>query len=172
MSRALVLNASYEPLSVVAPRRALVLVLAKKAETLLESADRFHSEHLDLAVPSVVRLMYFVKVPFFRSGGLSRRGVFARDEYRCQYCGCHADSIDHVHPKSRGGTHSWENVVAACRRCNIAKRDRLLSETHMRLLRPPAAPPRSAWVASAVGYVPKDWLPYLGSAPESVAQTA
>ncbi|MCY4163673.1 MAG: HNH endonuclease [bacterium] len=166
MSRALVLNASYEPLSVVAQRRALVLVLAEKAEVILESDDRFRSERLDLAVPSVVRLLYYVKVPFFRTGGLSRRGVFARDEYRCQYCGCYADSIDHVQPKSRGGTHSWENVVAACRRCNIAKRDRLLSETHMRLLRPPAEPPRSAWVASAVGHVPQDWLPYLGSSSE------
>ncbi len=172
MSRALVLNASFEPLSVVSPRRALVLVMAEKAEVVLESGERIRSERLDLPVPSVVRLRYYVKVPFFRTGGLSRRGVFARDGYRCQYCGRHADSIDHVRPRSRGGTHSWENVVAACRRCNMAKRDRLLSETQMRLMRPPAEPPRSAWVASAVGHVPSDWLPYLDPAAESVAQTA
>ena len=169
MSRALVLNASFEPLSVVSPRRAVILVMAEKAEVVLESGERFRSERLDLPVPSVVRLRYYVKVPFFRTGGLSRRGVFARDGYRCQYCGRHADSIDHVRPRSRGGTHSWENVVAACRRCNMAKRDRLLSETPMRLLRPPAEPPRSAWVASAVGHVPSDWLPYLDPTAESVA---
>lgn len=172
MTRALVLNATFEPLSVVPPRRAVVLVLAEKAETVLESGERFRSERIDLPVPSVVRLRYFVRVPFFRSGGLSRRGVFARDGYRCQYCGRHADSIDHVMPRSRGGTHSWENVVAACRRCNTAKRDRLLSETPMALMRPPAEPPRSAWVASAVGHVPPDWMPYLDPAADSVAQTA
>lgn len=172
MSRALVLNASFEPLSVVSPRRALVLVMAEKAEIVLESGERIRSERLDLLVPSVVRLRYYVKVPFFRTGGLSRRGVFARDGYRCQYCGRHADSIDHVRPRSRGGSHSWENVVAACRRCNMAKRDRLLSETPMRLMRPPAEPPRSAWVASAVGHVPSDWLPYLDQNAEPVAQSA
>ncbi len=172
MGRALVLNATFEPLSVVSPRRALVLVLADKAEVLLESDERFRSERLDLPVPSVVRLCYFVRVPFFRTGGLSRRGVFARDGYRCQYCGRHADSIDHVRPRSRGGAHSWENVVAACRRCNMVKRDRLLSETPMKLMRPPAKPPCSAWVASAVGHVPSDWLPYLDRTVEPTARTA
>jgi 5-methylcytosine-specific restriction endonuclease McrA len=72
----------------------------------------------------VVRLRYVVKVPYHRRTALSRRAVFARDNHSCQYCGGHADSIDHVLPRSRGGDHSWENVAAACRSCNLRKRDR------------------------------------------------
>ncbi len=87
--------------------------------------------------------------------------MFTRDEHRCQYCGAHADSIDHVTPRSRGGQHVWENVVAACRACNIHKRDRLLEETTMHLARRPSAPRALAWVVVTVGRVPEHWAPYL-----------
>ncbi len=113
------------------------LVLDEKAEVLHADGEVMHSEHLSLDVPSVIRLRYFVRVPFQRRCTLSRRAVFARDDHRCQYCGGHADSIDHVMPRSRGGQHVWENVVAACRACNIRKRDRLLEETTMHLARRP-----------------------------------
>ena len=161
MSRALVLNATFEPLSVVSARRACLLVLSGKADTVEHSADVLRSERLTFEVPSVVRLRYFVRVPFGRRSALSRRGVFARDGHRCQYCGARAESIDHVHPRSRGGLHVWENVVAACRKCNSSKRDRLLAETGMRLERAPAEPPSGAWVAYAVSEVPAAWQPYL-----------
>ena len=121
MTRALVLNATYEPLSVVPSRRALVLVLMEKADLVHGSESVAHSEHLTVTVPSVVRLRYFVSVPYRRRAALSRSGVFARDGHRCQYCGNRADSIDHVVPRSRGGVHDWENVVAACRRCREAR---------------------------------------------------
>ena len=110
-------------------------------------------------MPSVIRLRYFVRVPFQRRCTLSRRAVFARDEHRCQYCGEHADSIDHVMPRSRGGQHVWENVVAACRACNIRKRDRLLEETTMHLARRPSAPRALAWVVVTVGRVPGELGP-------------
>jgi 5-methylcytosine-specific restriction endonuclease McrA len=84
-----------------------------------------------------------------------------RDRHRCQYCDASAETLDHVTPRSRGGTHSWENVVAACLRCNAVKRDRLLSETTMRLRRMPTAPPPSAWVEVVVGSIPSSWEPYL-----------
>jgi 5-methylcytosine-specific restriction endonuclease McrA len=161
MNRALVLNATYEPLSVVATRRALVLVLADKAETLHEAATRFRSERLEMAAPSVVRLRYHVKVPYRRRAALSRAGVFVRDGHRCQYCGGRAESIDHVIPRSRGGEHAWENVVAACRPCNANKRDRLLEQTSLRLQRRPVAPAASTWVAASVGQVPEEWEAYL-----------
>lgn len=161
MSRALVLNATYEPLCVVPSRRAVVLVLDRKAEVLHDSDAVLRSEHLSLAVPSVIRLRTFVKVPFRRRAPLNRRGVFARDGHRCQYCGATADSIDHVVPKSRGGSHAWDNVVAACRPCNVRKRDRLLSETTMRLPRSPEAPRDLTWVVVAVEHVPDAWEPYL-----------
>src|SRR3954468_8657403 len=161
MSRALVLNASYEPLCVVAARRAVVLVLGDKAETVAETGLVLHSEHLVVPVPSVVRLRGFVSVPFRRRVAVSRRAVMARDGGLCQYCGSRADSIDHVVPRSRGGTHTWDNVVAACRPCNIRKRDRLLHETTKGLRARPRAPLGSSWSIIASGSVPGEWEPYL-----------
>lgn len=161
MSRALVLNATYEPLCVVPSRRAVVLVLDRKAEVLHDTGDAMRSERLTVAIPSVIRLRTFVKVPYRRCAPLNRRGVFARDGHRCQYCGAAAESIDHVVPRSRGGGHTWDNVVAACRPCNVRKRDRLLAETTMRLPRPPDEPRDLTWVVVAVGHVPGPWEPYL-----------
>jgi 5-methylcytosine-specific restriction endonuclease McrA len=164
MSRALVLNATYEPLCVVPSRRAVVLVLDRKAEIVHATGEAMHSERLAVDIPSVIRLRYLVKVPYRRRAALNRRAVFARDGHRCQYCGAAAESIDHVVPRSRGGGHVWENVVASCRPCNVRKRDRMLEETSMRLRRRPAAPRELTWVAVAVGRVPAHWEPYLQSA--------
>lgn len=161
MSRALVLNATFEPLSVVSERRAVVLVLDRKADVVHDTGVTLHSASLEVVVPSVVRLRSFVRVPYRWRAPLNRRSVFARDEYRCQYCGDPAESIDHVIPRSRGGEHCWENVVAACRPCNVRKRDRLLHETTMRLFRSPDVPRGLAWIALAVGPVPDAWTPYL-----------
>ncbi len=164
MRSALVLNASYEPLSVVPARRAVCLVLADKADVIEEDGTHLHSPSITLPSPLVVRLRYMVKVPYQRRTALSRRAVFARDDYRCQYCGHAADSIDHVLPRSRGGLHAWENVAAACRPCNLAKRDRTPDEAGMRLARPCRAPRPSAWVVVSVARVPDAWKPYLAIA--------
>jgi len=164
MGRSLVLNATYEPLSVVSDRRAVVLVLSDKADVLHESGDAMHSEHLSVPVPSVVRLRSFVRVPFQRRAAISRRGVFLRDDGTCQYCGNRAESIDHVIPRSRGGEHVWENVVAACRPCNVAKRDRMLEDSGMKLRRAPRAPRRLSWLLVAVGSIPEPWMPYVDAA--------
>jgi 5-methylcytosine-specific restriction endonuclease McrA len=161
MSRALVLNATFEPLCVVSDRRAVVLVLAETAEMLHASDALMHSAHLVMAVPSVVRLRRYVRVPYRWTTPLNRRSVFARDEHRCQYCNGPAESIDHVVPRSRGGIHSWDNVVAACRPCNVRKRDRMLGETSMTLLRQPAEPRGASWLTFALGVVPDTWTPYL-----------
>jgi 5-methylcytosine-specific restriction endonuclease McrA len=161
MASALVLNATYEPLCVVPARRAVVLVLSEKAEIVSHTGAVMHSERLAVNVPSVVRLTNYVRVPVRRRAPLNRRAIFARDGARCQYCGSAAESIDHVVPRSRGGLHAWENVVAACRPCNARKRDRLLSETTMALRRHPRVPRELTWVTVAVGRVPTDWEPYL-----------
>ncbi len=163
------LNASFEPLSVVSPRRALCLVLAGKAEVLHVAAGVFRSEHMVVPAPSVVRLLQFVRVPYRRCAALSRRGVFVRDGGRCQYCGDRAESIDHVVPRSRGGPHTWENVVAACRRCNGRKRDRSVEAAGMVLRRRPEAPPHLGWVAVATTDVPEDWTPYLDEPRSRIA---
>jgi 5-methylcytosine-specific restriction endonuclease McrA len=162
MSRALVLNASYEPLCVVPTRRALLLVLQAKAELVSATGRVLHSARCALDEPSVVRLRYHVRVPHQAHVPLSRRAVFVRDGHRCQYCGAPAENIDHIVPRSKGGPHSWDNVVAACRRCNARKRDHFLDQSGMRLRHPPTVPRGRAWALAALGAVLPDWEPYLG----------
>jgi 5-methylcytosine-specific restriction endonuclease McrA len=162
--KALVLNATMEPLCVVPARRAVVLVLAAKADVVSANGHRFRSEHVDIAAPSIIRLRSFVRVPYRRRAALSRRGVFIRDEYTCQYCGVPAENVDHVMPRSRGGAHEWENVVAACRRCNSRKKDRTPAEAHMTLARAPFAPRAAFWLIVAVGGLEPSWDAYLGDA--------
>lgn len=161
MRSALVLNASYQPLSVVSARRATCLILADKADLIEDDGAVIRSASITVPSPSVIRLRYMVKVPYVRRSALSRRAVFARDDYRCQYCGRRADSIDHVLPRSRGGPHTWENVAAACRPCNLTKRDRTPDEAGMRLARPCRAPRAIAWVVVSVSGIPETWRPYL-----------
>lgn len=163
MSKALVLNASYEPLCVVPVRRAVVLVLKDKAHVVHTTDQELHAERMTMQVPSVIRLSYFVKVPYRARVALNRRAVFARDGHRCQYCGAAAENIDHVIPRSRGGQHTWENVVAACRPCNTRKEDRLLHESGLSLRQRPHAPKSMTWVVLALGGVHPHWAPYLQS---------
>ena len=162
MTQALVLNATYEPLCVVPTRRALMLLLDEKAE-LLHPTDRvFRSERLALPEPSVVRLRHFVKVPYQARIALNRRAVFARDGHLCQYCGAAAENIDHVIPRSRGGLHAWDNVVASCRPCNARKRDHMLEDTTMRLRRAPVVPRQRTFILVASGRIRSEWETYLG----------
>ncbi len=161
MRNVLVLNASFEPLSVVSARRATCLVLADKAEIIESSEELVRSPSFAMNVPLVVRLRYMVKAPRHRRAVLSRRAVFARDDYQCQYCGSHADSIDHIVPSSRGGHHSWENLVAACKPCNLSKRDRTPEEAGMVLRRPSVAPKSPAWAVIGVSRMPSAWRAYL-----------
>lgn len=162
MGRALVLNATYEPLSIVSARRAVVLLLREKADPVETAEMTWRSERSAISVPTVIRLRTFVKVPYSRRVPLNRRAVFARDEGRCQYCSGSAENLDHVVPRSRGGTHTWENVVAACRRCNTRKGNRTPDEAGLHLRRPPTAPRRHGWVYITLGAVPHpSWDPYL-----------
>lgn len=164
MKSSLVLNATYEPLSVVASRRAICLVLGAKADLVADDGTCMHSVSLSLPTPSVIRLRNMVHVPYRRRTPVSRRAVFARDDFRCQYCGGFADSIDHVVPRSRGGLHEWENVAAACRPCNLRKRDRTPAEASMALARVPREPRAASWVTVAVARIPEAWKPYLAVA--------
>jgi 5-methylcytosine-specific restriction endonuclease McrA len=160
--RALVLNATFEPLGIVSTRRALLLVLATKAELIHATQKLFRSERAALPEPSIVRLARYVRVPHDRTVAVNRRTVFARDSHRCQYCGSAAESIDHVVPKSRGGLHAWDNVVAACRRCNTRKEDHLPNEAGLVLRRHPVAPRQRVWLLASTGATPEEWVPYLG----------
>ena len=161
MARALVLNASYQPLCVVPVRRALVLALKEKADIIHTNGHMFRSERLEFRAPSVVKLRYFVKVPYRARASLSRRAVFVRDEYTCQYCGRPAENVDHVVPRSKGGSHTWDNVVAACKPCNSRKENRSPSEVGLNLRRPPRQPHDSVWIVVSVDNVDPQWEPYL-----------
>lgn len=164
----LLLNATYEPLCVVSSRRAVVLILAAKAVAVQDSGEAMHSATTVVAIPAVVRLTRYVRVPFQSHAPLSRKGVFARDGGRCAYCSGPATSIDHVVPRSRGGAHIWDNVVAACRRCNHIKADRTLAELGWRLQHQPRIPDGASW--RVLGHREPDplWSDWLGLA-ESVS---
>jgi 5-methylcytosine-specific restriction endonuclease McrA len=158
---ALLLNATYEPLCVVSSRRAVVLVLTAKA-VMVEGGDGlFHSVQNVVPVPAVVRLTRFVKVPYRATVPLTRKAVFARDGGRCVYCGAPATSLDHVIPKSRGGPHTWENVVASCRRCNHVKGDRSIADMGWRLPKRPHAPTGLAWRVLGARTPDPRWHAYL-----------
>jgi 5-methylcytosine-specific restriction endonuclease McrA len=161
MGRALVLNATEAPLAVVAARRAVVLVLKDKADVVVSNGAIFRSERLELEAPSVVRLRSFVHVPYRSHAPLTRRAVFARDDGVCQYCGVAAENLDHVLPRSRGGLHVWENVVASCRRCNAKKMDRTPAEAGFHLARTPFAP--SDGFRLTLGQPEPGWDRYLSA---------
>lgn len=136
-----------------------MLVLKEKAEVLETNGQVFHAERVTFEAPSVVRLNYFVKVPFRARASLTRRAVFARDDWTCQYCGRAAENVDHVMPRSKGGEHVWENVVAACRRCNSRKENRLVHESGLRLRRQPFVPKDG--LRLSLGRLEPEWEPYL-----------
>ena len=159
MGRSLVLNATLQPLAVVPARRAVVLVLKEKADAIHTDGVVFRSERIRIAAPSVVKLRYFVHVPYRARAAPTRRRVFAREAWTCQYCGRPAENVDHVIPKSRGGEHSWENVVAACRRCNSRKENRLPHEMGLTLFRQPFVPKDG--LRLSLGRLEPEWEPYL-----------
>src|SRR5258705_9177938 len=138
----LVLNSDYQPLNVCNVRRAVVLLAKEKATVIEQNGHIVTSEHLSFPSPSVIRLAYHVKRPR-PVVKLTRKEVLQRDDHTCQYCGRRGNdlTLDHVMPRHRGGQHTWENVVAACRACNHRKGGRSLGESHMTLLRQPNRPP-------------------------------
>lgn len=139
MSKVLVLNASYEPLNICTWRRAVVLLMKGKAEQIEHNGKLVYA---DFPLPTVIRLRSYVKIPY-KEISLSRRNLLHRDNYTCQYCGDrrHDLTIDHIVPRSKGGTDSWDNVVAACLKCNVKKGDRTPNQANMALHVVPRRPP-------------------------------
>ncbi|OZM71701.1 HNH endonuclease [Amycolatopsis antarctica] len=162
----LLLNATFEPLTALPLRRAIVLLVADKAEVVHgdPAGLTLHAATVSVPVPSVIRLSSYVRVPYRAKVPLTRAGLMHRDRHRCAYCGGRAETIDHVLPRSRGGPHTWQNCVACCARCNHRKADRLLSELGWRLRVVPRAPHGPHWrlLAHSTEADPL-WQPYLGA---------
>ena len=169
MEQTLLLNATYEPLQVVHWRRALTLLFSGKAEVVAEYEREIHSVSFSVRLPSVLRLLRFVKISrHHRRVKFSRANIYVRDRHCCQYCGrkCPTDELtfDHVIPIVQGGGKSWENIVTCCVRCNHKKGGRTPQEAGLSLVRRPAAP---HWIGGkitfSIGYrsAPDSWRDYL-----------
>ena len=139
--KVLVLNQSYEPLMVIGAKRAICLLLTDRSECIQNYDDIIRAQSFTMNLPSVIRINRYVK--FFRSNTiLNRINILIRDDYTCQYCSKKTNNmtIDHVIPKNKGGQDTWDNLVAACVKCNTKKSDLLLSKIEMYLLKKPKKP--------------------------------
>lgn len=186
----LVLNRLWQAVNVVPARRALTLLYVGRSkvvdgdfatcgwESWLEQEPDpgepvVSGVEMCVRVPRVIQLMEFDRVPRPRIK-FTRANVYLRDGHRCQYCGKRGRNreltLDHVHPRSRGGPTSWRNIVVSCVRCNARKRDRNPEEAGMELLREPKQP---RWhPATALRPVQRphpDWLPFLSWSPAAAA---
>ncbi len=159
----LVLNQSYEPLTICSVKKAIILVLLRKAEVVeVLQGRKIRSIRQEYPFPSVIRLNRYVRVPF-RKVELSRRNIFRRDRFQCQYCGRRstAFTIDHVIPQSRGGEDTRENLVTACIPCNAKKGNRTPEEAHMKLLRQPRRPNFVLFMRLSEHTIQEEWKQYL-----------
>ena len=168
MERVLLLNASYEPLALVSDRRAVVLVLAGRAEAVAfrPTSAVFHSAHLSVAVPSIVRLSHMVRIPALGPYPAAYRAAQCCDATAGVACTARSPPTLSTTscPRVRGGRHEWSNVVAACKRDNLAKGDRLLSELGWSLPFRPAAPDGHLWRLRQLADMDPTWEPYLAAA--------
>src|SRR5471032_3189176 len=157
--RVLVLNATYEPINVCTVRRAVVLLLKEKAELLERGLWELHSESATLARPVVIRLVSYVNVPRdAHRRKITRRAVFARDSWTCQYCGSRSNlTVDHVIPRSKGGGSNWENIVASCAPCNRRKGDRLPVQSGMHPAQTPGQPHAEIFIRVSSPTIPPSW---------------
>ena len=139
--RVLVLNQSYEPLMVIGAKRAIILLLNEKVDSLENYREQIHSAYLTIHLPSVIKLKEYARIRR-KEIVLSRKNILKRDNHTCQYCGTRSVpmTIDHVRSKKKGGEDSWENLVAACVPCNTNKGNQTLRDSQMKLFKIPRKP--------------------------------
>lgn len=164
--RTLVLNSGYEPLHLVSWQKALCLVLIGKADIVSEHNEVVRTVTKQFRRPSIVKLKKYIRfaarLGFVRC---TRKNILLRDEFVCQYCSVKCNhktaTVDHVIPRAKGGQTVWDNVVAACAKCNRKKGCQDLSATSMNLIRKPKRPSWSDMVRGSREPIHKDWLPFL-----------
>lgn len=136
--------------------------MRNKVVSLVDSSIEFHSEKTTFLIPKVAILKYYVNAPYARRIALNKENVFIRDNYKCQYCGSQAESVDHIIPRSKGGLHQWANIVACCRGCNLTKADKLLRDTNLSLISKPELPNDNFWIKAILNSSPDpSWEKYL-----------
>ena len=162
-AKVLVLNSSYEPLSICDAQKAVLLLFGGKAVSVAHHPERvICTVSRNYPLPSIVRLNFFVRVPYKRII-LNRKNILLRDSCQCQYCG-KTDlplTLDHMIPRSRGGEYSWENLITACMRCNSKKGNRTPREAGMRPLKQPIRPNNLMFMQQMTAKVSDEWKPYL-----------
>ena len=166
--KVLVLNNSFEPLHVCTARRAVILLFTGRAERVEDSSKIIRSPSVLFVIPAVIRLHRYVKRPASPAISFNKKNIMKRDAYTCQYCGRNGGermTIDHVIPKSLGGRTVWDNVVSACRACNLRKGNKPLHQVRMSLLRKPFKPV-SVFYLGIMAHSPyriMSWSKYLPS---------
>lgn len=161
--RVLVLNQSYEPLTICSPKKALVLLYLTKAELIAENKSRaVHTVTKNFDFPSIIKLSEYKRIPY-RQVEISRKNIFRRDGHRCQYCGTKSSpmTIDHVVPKSKGGKDTWENLVTACFKCNNRKGDVSPAEAGLKLRSDPSKPNFILYLHQKLGNIDDNWKPFI-----------
>jgi 5-methylcytosine-specific restriction endonuclease McrA len=172
MSDVLVLNSTYEPLNVTSIARAVRLIFAGKAE-VLHDRGRIASPTIEFPLPSIVRMLYFIRHRKKRVA-LTKKNVLLRDDYACAYCGKRGDrstmTVDHVVPRRQGGRSEWTNLVAACVECNGRKRDRTPLQAQMPLRRKPHEPRYIPFFVVRRNTERDEWIKYLTLYSVSIEQ--
>ncbi|MFH1760535.1 MAG: HNH endonuclease [bacterium] len=157
--KVLVLNANFKPINICSWKRALCMVYLGKAINVEESKEKINSSYI---LPFIIKLTHYV--PFSHSGVIfSRKNIYLRDNHTCQYCGSKKNlTIDHIIPKSKGGTDSWENIIVCCIKCNNKKGDQLPEKSGLKLKRVPYRPPSNLYLhMTRLRNVPKCWHDYF-----------
>lgn len=156
------LNQSYEPISICSAKKAQLLLYLTKAEMVAKSDGRvIRTVQKNYPLPSVIKLSRYLRLPYKRVE-LSRRNILRRDSHTCQYCGSHSElTVDHVIPKSRAGSDSWENLITACRKCNNKKGNRTPEEAKMPMRKKPEKPHYILFFKQTAGNVEDSWRPFL-----------
>ena len=160
-NRVLLLNGSYEPLLVVTAKKAILLYFADKVEIIKHSNYIVRSVYIEFKIPSIIRLKKYIFVKK-KELSLTRKNVLKRDNHTCQYCNSkNLDlTLDHIIPRDKGGADSWDNLVAACKKCNMKKGNKLLKDISMNLIKLPSKP---SYLLNLQDYAKlnSSWMPYL-----------
>ena len=160
-NKVLLLNNSYEPISIITAKKAVIMYFLDKVDVVKKSKIVINSLYLKFSIPEVIKLKNYIYIKHSKIP-LTRKNILKRDNNTCQYCGKNKSeiTIDHILPKDKGGNDSWNNLVVACKRCNMIKGNYLLKDIDMQLIRKPFEPTKIIYLQN-VGKNNKSWHPYL-----------